>query len=44
MREKNKADRKALFLSSRLDSIEIQTGEDYIKPIVKFFRLREGRW
>ncbi len=44
MREKNKADRKALFLSSRLDSIEIQTGEDYIKPIVRFFRLREGRW
>ncbi|MCL4538503.1 MAG: DUF58 domain-containing protein, partial [Bacteroidetes bacterium] len=44
MRKKNKADRKALFLSSRLDSIEIQTGEDYIKPIVRFFRLREGRW
>ncbi len=44
MREKSKAERKSLFLSSRLDSIEIQTGEDYIKPIVKFFRLREGRW
>ncbi len=44
MREKSKTSRKSLFLSARLDSIEIQTGEDYITPIVKFFRLREGRW
>jgi uncharacterized protein (DUF58 family) len=44
MREENRARRKSLFLSSRLDSIEIQAGEDYIKPLVQFFRLRERRW
>lgn len=44
MREKNRAQRKSLFISSRLDSIEIQAGEDYIKPLVQFFRLRERRW
>lgn len=43
-RERNRAERKALFLSSRLDSIEIRAGEDYIKPLVQFFRLREKRW
>ncbi len=36
--------RKSLFLSSRLDTIEINTGENYVKPLVKFFRTREGRW
>ena len=36
--------RKSLFVSSRLDSIEIQTGDDYVKPLVQFFRLRERRW
>jgi uncharacterized protein (DUF58 family) len=44
MREENRTRRKSLFLSSRLDSIEIQAGEDYIKPLVQFFRLRERRW
>ncbi len=44
LRERNRSQRKALFISSRLDSIEIQTGEDYIKPLVQFFRLREKRW
>jgi uncharacterized protein (DUF58 family) len=38
------AARKRLFLTSRLDSIEIQTGENYIKPLVQFFRQREKRW
>ncbi len=38
------AKRKSLFLSSRLDSIEIQVGQNYIKPLVQFFRLRERRW
>lgn len=42
--ERKKAQRKSLFLSSRLDSIEIQTGQNYIKPLVQFFRLREKRW
>ncbi len=43
-RERNITNRKSLFLSSRLDSIEITTGENYIKPLVQFFRLRERRW
>lgn len=36
--------RKNLFITSRLDSIEIKTGENYINPLVNFFRLREKRW
>jgi uncharacterized protein (DUF58 family) len=36
--------RKSLFISSRLDSIEVRTGDDYVKPLVQFFRLRERRW
>lgn len=36
--------RNALFLSSRLDRIQIETGKDYIKPLVQFFRMRERRW
>jgi uncharacterized protein (DUF58 family) len=38
------AKRKSLFVSSRLDSIEVQTGENYITPLVNFFKLREKRW
>jgi uncharacterized protein (DUF58 family) len=38
------SERKLLFLTSRLDSIEIKTGENYITPLVNFFRLREKRW
>ncbi|MHB1686863.1 MAG: DUF58 domain-containing protein [Ignavibacteriaceae bacterium] len=44
MREKKSAQQKTLFLTSRVDSIEIQTGQSYIKPLVQFFRLREKRW
>lgn len=36
--------RKQLFISSRLDSINIQTGGSYIKPLVDFFKMREKRW
>lgn len=36
--------RNALFLSSRIDRIQIGTDKDYIKPLVQFFRLRERRW
>ncbi len=36
--------RKSLFVSSRLDSIEIQTGQNYITPLVQFFKRREKRW
>ncbi|MCX7874798.1 MAG: DUF58 domain-containing protein [Melioribacteraceae bacterium] len=36
--------RKSLFISSRLDSIEIETSKSYVKPLVDFFKLREKRW
>lgn len=36
--------RKSLFVSSRLDSINIETSGSYIKPLVDFFKLREKRW
>lgn len=36
--------RRNLFLSSRLDSIDIETSGSYIKPLVDFFKLREKRW
>ncbi len=36
--------RKNLFISSRLDSIDIETSGSYVKPLVDFFRLREKRW
>jgi len=36
--------RNTMFLTSRLDRIHVQTGVDYIKPLVQFFRMREKRW
>ncbi|RKY90297.1 MAG: DUF58 domain-containing protein, partial [Ignavibacteriae bacterium] len=36
--------RKSLFVTSRLDSIYVRTGENYITPLVQFFRLRDKRW
>lgn len=36
--------RKYLFRSNKIDSVNIQTGENYIKPLVQFFKLRERRW
>lgn len=36
--------RRQLFITSRLDSIEIQSGGSYIKPLVDFFKMREKRW
>lgn len=36
--------RRQLFLTSRLDSIDIQTGGSYIRPLVDFFKMREKRW
>jgi uncharacterized protein (DUF58 family) len=44
MREKITQGRKTLFLTSRLDSIEVSTEENYIKPLIQFFRKRERRW
>lgn len=43
-RQRISSARKSLFISSRLDSIEINTNENYVKPLVKFFRVRERRW
>jgi uncharacterized protein (DUF58 family) len=36
--------RKYLFRSNKIDTVSIQTGENYIKPLVQFFKLRERRW
>ena len=35
---------KSLFTSGRIDNIEIITSENYVAPLVRFFRLRESRW
>jgi uncharacterized protein (DUF58 family) len=43
-RQKITEQRKSLFIKSRLDSIEIQTGQNYVKPLVQFFRVRGKRW
>jgi hypothetical protein len=43
-REEIVAKRKSLFISSRLDSIYVQAGSNYVTPLVNFFRLRERRW
>lgn len=42
--KESKEKRRSLFLSSRLDSIQINTHLPYIKPLVDFFRLRGQRW
>lgn len=44
LRQRNIDYRKSLFVSSGLDNIEVNTSEDYVKPLVQFFRLREKRW
>jgi len=33
--------RKSIFIKSRLDSIDINTSESYVKPLANFFRKRE---
>jgi len=35
--------RRRLFLRMRLDSIELTTGEPFVEPLTKFFRVREAR-
>ena len=35
---------KSLFISGRIDSISIDAGTSYVKPLVDFFKLREKRW
>ncbi|MBI5473085.1 MAG: DUF58 domain-containing protein [Ignavibacteriae bacterium] len=39
-----RAQRKAMFLRSRVDAIPVRIDRPYIKPIVDFFKLREARW
>ncbi len=41
--KKKGADRKNLFIRSKVDSIPIRIDRPYIKPIVDFFKLRERR-
>lgn len=36
--------RKYLFRSNKIDSVNITAGDNYIKPLVQFFKLRERRW
>jgi len=36
--------RKSVFLTSRLDTVFINTKESYIRPLVNFFKAREKRW
>jgi uncharacterized protein (DUF58 family) len=43
-RQEVQAKRRSLFISSRLDSIYVQAGSNYISPLVNFFRMRERRW
>ncbi len=43
-RQEVQAKRKSLFISSRLDSIYVQAGVNYIAPLVNFFKMREKRW
>jgi uncharacterized protein (DUF58 family) len=42
-KEKEKI-RNSIFVTSRLDKIEVTTGSNYIQPLVQFFRRREKRW
>ncbi|MFH0866895.1 MAG: DUF58 domain-containing protein [Bacteroidota bacterium] len=35
---------KNLFIKCGVDSVELETGADFIKPLKKLFRKREARW
>lgn len=43
-RKYNEEKRRQLFVSSRIDKINVNTDQSYIKPLVDFFKLRERRW
>ncbi len=43
-RRENEKIRNSVFIKSGLDKIEVTTGSDYIKPLVKFFRRRARKW
>jgi uncharacterized protein (DUF58 family) len=42
-REAAQAERRRLFRALGIDSIEVRTDEPYIRPLMRFFRLRERR-
>ncbi|MBU2494564.1 MAG: DUF58 domain-containing protein [Bacteroidetes bacterium] len=42
--KENDSKLRSLFISGRIDSININTGTSYVKPLVDFFKLREKRW
>lgn len=39
-----RAERRTMFLRSKVDAIHIRVDRPYIKPIVDFFKMRESRW
>lgn len=41
MLDSQNALRKSIFMKSRLDSIDVNTSESYVKPLANFFRKRE---
>jgi uncharacterized protein (DUF58 family) len=43
-RKFNEEKRRQLFISSRIDKINVNTDQSYVKPLVDFFKLRERRW
>ncbi len=43
-RKFKKKKRRQLFISSRIDKINVNTDQSYVKPLVDFFKLRERRW
>lgn len=43
-RDEIQSKRRSLFIASRLDSVYVQAGENYIVPLINFFRMRERRW
>ncbi len=36
--------RQSLFVSSKLDAVEIRVDQSTLKPLIDFFRMRERRW
>jgi uncharacterized protein (DUF58 family) len=39
-----RAERRTMFIHSKVDAISVRVDRPYIKPIVDFFKLRESRW
>jgi uncharacterized protein (DUF58 family) len=40
---RQKSERERLFRSMNVDAIEINTGESYVEPLIRFFRMRARR-